>query len=94
MSHTNYKIKNILEKLKYTHYSGDLRCHHFSVGLNGYKILTPVQCNYFRTYSFGDRRGTFHSEMSTMNYLMNINKCWFNHRDKNHCILCDQTLTT
>ena len=83
------KINSIFNKLKSLPYTGDLHTHHFSIAIRQGKMISPVSCNYFRTYVFGKIRGTMHAEMGTLNYILNSNKSIsspYNHRLK-QCVL-------
>ena len=66
------KIYTLFQKLVYEPYNGDLKCQHMSVAMCNGKVISPIGCNYKRVYFFGEKRGTFHTEMSTMNYLINL----------------------
>ena len=70
MSMSN-KINKIYHRLQQSKYTGDINHHHhFAVAIRNGKVVTPVSCNYARVYVFGKIRGSMHSEMSSLNYLM------------------------
>ena len=66
------RIFEIFEQIKHTPYGGDVKLsRHFAVAIRKGKIITPVSCNYHRTYVFGKTRGTMHAEMNASNYVIN-----------------------
>ena len=78
------KINKIFSGLTSSKYSGDLTAHHFAVVIRNGKVVSPVLCNYSRSFVFGKKRGTMHAEMNSLNYILNIDNCHINHRIKNH----------
>lgn len=83
------KINQIFNRLRNCPYTGDLRTKHFAVAIRNGKQISPVICNYFRSNVFGKNRGSFHSEMGIMSFVLNTDKShtgYCNHRIKESCI--------
>lgn len=69
------KIHNLFDQLQQSIYNGNIDSHHhFSIAIRNNMAVSPVLCNYSRAYVFGKIRGTMHSEMSTLNYILNNDK--------------------
>jgi len=68
------KINRIFNRLKNAEYTGDIRCKHFAVAIRGGKMISPVMCNQYRTIVFGKVKGTIHSEMNSLSYILNRDK--------------------
>lgn len=80
------QIYQIFENIKnqvgnISKYSGELRCKHFSIALRGRKVISPVLQNHYRTYVFGEKRGTIHAEMNSLNFLINSEKSYNGYND-------------
>lgn len=92
-SKVSNKIVNIFNQLKNVPYNGTIRCRHFCVAIRNGKVISPVLCNYFRTYVFGKKRGTMHAEMHCLKYLLCTDRSFegfFNHKSlflEKQCIL-------
>lgn len=77
------KIYNIFNRLKESPYTGNIRCHHFSVAIRSGKQISPISYNYYRHTVLGKVRGTMHAEMGSLTYILNTdrsNGCYNNHK--------------
>ena len=89
-SKVSNKINKIFNRLRDCPYTGDLRTQHFAVAIRNGKQISPVICNYFRAKVFGKVRGTIHSEMGTVSYVLNTDNAhsgYCNHRVEESCVL-------
>lgn len=75
MSNVSLNIYKLFLQLVSKKYNGDLKCQHLSLVMCKGKVISPIGYNYGRVYIFGEKRGTFHAEMSNMNYLVNNLYC-------------------
>ena len=83
MSIASNKINNIFNNLKNSEYKGGMYYKHLSVVIRNNIVISPILCNYNRSYVFGKTRGTLHAEMNSLNYIINNDKsscCRINHR--------------
>lgn len=84
------KINRLFNRLRTSKYTGDLQNKHFAVVIRSNIAISPVLCNYSRSYVFGKARGTLHAEMNGLNYVLNSDKsvCGnVNHRLVEQCSL-------
>lgn len=89
-SQVSNKINQIFNRLRDSPYTGDLRTQHFAVAIRNGKQISPVICNYFRANVFGKVRGTIHSEMGTVSYVLNTDQShsgYCNHRVEESYVL-------
>jgi hypothetical protein len=89
-SQVSNKINQIFNRLRDSPYTGDLHNKHFAVAIRNGKQISPVICNYFRSNVFGKVRGSIHSEMGTVSYVLNTDQSHYgycNHRIKESYVL-------
>lgn len=82
-SQVSNKINKIFNRLRDSPYTGDLRSQHFGVAIRNGKQISPVICNYFRANVFGKIRGSLHTEMGIVSYVLNTDTShsgYCNHR--------------